>query len=333
MNVRQIDATQPGGCIGSFSSSGFEFLRPNLVFNRFVVDAFFYPERAADPANLPAGTTLPDPAPGGVYRWTLGESTTRSRLLYQAYYPSTGQTRQAAQRFILLGDPAVEPNVGSPSLSVAINGLPVEDPEDGYFLDPASSPGPLTVTVTATDGRGLAAMRVVDSGRGEIPASDYRVDVEDQTADGVVLTQTLTYTFEPRSEEYEIAFQAVDGAGVTSSFRITVTTEFQFTGGEPAVYPNPFPSPGASAGNSGTYLVYKLTRRAESVKVSVFTVTGRRIREFHEGSREANRQHRVYWDGRDDLGNEVANGTYFFYFQVFGDEGELQRTVPVAKMR
>jgi hypothetical protein len=326
MNLRQIGATQPGGAVASFSSSGFEFLAPNLTFNQHVLDAFFYPEKAANPSAVDGGgATLPPPVDGGAYRWTLGESTTRSRLMYQDDFPSAGQTRQAAQRFVLLGDPALEPNVGSPSLSVTINGLPVEDPEDGYFLDPETTAGPVTVVVTADDGRGVVAWRVEDSAQGEVPPVAYQVAAVDSSADGVAFRSTLTHAFQPRNDDYVMTFRAVDGSGVAADFRLSITNLFQFSGGEPAAFPSPF--------EDETTILYRLTNRATSVNVSVFTVNGRLIREFDEGPREPNTQHRVLWDGRDERGRTVANGTYFVRLKVSGDERELARTIAVAKIR
>jgi hypothetical protein len=326
MNLRQLGATQPGGAVASFSSSGFEFLSPNLTFNQHVMDAFFYPEKAANPSVVDGGGgTLPPAVEGGAYRWTLGESTTRARLMYQQDFASPGQTRQAAQRFVLLGDPALEPNVGTPTLRVTINGLPVEDPEDGYFLDPETSAGPVTVVVTADDGRGVAAWQVLDSVQGEVPPVAYQVAVVDSSGDGVAYRSSLTYTFQPRPDEYSLTFRAVDGSGVAADFRLSVTNLFQFSGGEPAAYPSPF--------RDETTVLYRLTNQATSVSISVFTVNGRRIREFDEGPRDPNVQHRVRWDGRDEQGRTVANGTYFVRLVVAGDERELARTIAVAKIR
>jgi hypothetical protein len=215
--------------------------------------------------------------------------------------------------------------VGVPSLSVTVNGLPVEDPEDGYFLDPETTGGPVTVAVTASDGRGIASWQVVDSAQGEVPAAAYQVAVVDSSADGVAYRSTLTHTFGPRPEEYVLTFRAVDGSGVPADFALSVSNRFQFSGGEPAAYPSPF--------WDATTLFYRLTNSAHDVRVSVFTVSGRRIRDFDEGPREPNVQHRVRWDGRDDRGNDVANGTYFLRLVVSGDERELTRTVAVAKIR
>ncbi|MGQ0722586.1 MAG: C25 family cysteine peptidase [Candidatus Eiseniibacteriota bacterium] len=326
MNVVQLGATQPGGAIASFSSSGFEFLSQNLTFNQHVLDAFFYPEKAANPSVLDGGgATLPPQVEAGSYRWTLGESTTRSRLLYQDDFTGAGQSRQAAQRFVLLGDPAVEPNVGIPSLRVTINGLPVEDPEDGYFLDPETTVGSVTVEVTADDGRGVVAWQVLDSAHGEVPPVAYQVAVVDSSADGVAFRSTLTHSFQPRIDDYVMTFRAVDGSGVAADFRLSITNLFQFSGGEPAAFPSPF--------EDETTILYRLTNRATSVNVSVFTVNGRRIREFDEGPREPNVQHRVRWDGRDERGRDVANGTYFVRLAVSGDDRELARTIAVAKIR
>lgn len=335
MNLRQAGAPpdQPGGCIGVFASSGFEFLGPNLDFNEDVLDAFYYPERAADGAVLDGGgTTLPPVGDGLTYRWTLGESTTRARLMFQNRNSPVGQTRQAAQRFILLGDPALEPNVGSPGLEVTVNGIPVEDPAQAFSLNP-DDVDQVEVAVTASDGRGVASWRVTDAGTLVDPSQYEILDPSggaDITADGVPLRQTLRYSFAPRrqSQAYTVEFGAVDGSGAEARFDLRVTRTFQFdiSGGEPAVYPSPF--------DDETWFVYRTTQDLEHIRVDVYTVTGRRIRELHDGSLPANVQLKLRWDGRDGNGRDVANGTYFLVVQATSEDNQSDRRVlPVVKMR
>ncbi len=54
-----------------------------------------------------------------------------------------------------------------------------------------------------------------------------------------------------------------------------------------------------------------------SVEVTVFSVTGRRMRTLFDGEAEAG-VHRVSWDGTDGRGRAVAPGTYFVKMQAGG---------------
>ncbi|HMB70198.1 MAG TPA: C25 family cysteine peptidase [bacterium] len=335
MNLRQLGAPadQPGGAVAVFASSGFEFLDPNLRFNADVIDAFYYPERATDPNRLDGGgTTLPPPGDGTTYRWTLGESTTRARLMFQNRYSPQGQTRQAAQRFVLLGDPALEPNIGEPGLEVTVNGVPVEDPKQVFSINPDETLQ-VELVVTASDGRGIAAWQVRDGDAAVNPGQYVISDPSggaDVTADGVPLRQQLAYSFAPRQadEEYVVSVIAFDGSGTESRFEVRVTRTFNFDlgGGEPAAFPSPF--------SDETWFVYRTTQSVDHITVDVYSITGRRIRELHDGSLPANVQLRLRWDGRDGNGREVANGTYFFVAKATSVSGQSdRRTLPVVKMR
>ena len=72
-------------------------------------------------------------------------------------------------------------------------------------------------------------------------------------------------------------------------------------------YPNPF--------NPETWIPYQLARPAE-VKVSIHSVDGKLVRTLALGHLPAGVYYRksraVYWDGRNELGESVASGVYFY---------------------
>src|SRR4030095_2404595 len=137
--------------------------------NEHLIEAFFHPERTQDLGTLP-DSPVPDPA----YTWTLGESTTRARILYQHDYPVTfdEDNRQAAQRFVLWGDPALQPDIGEMSMQVTMNGTPVTD---GEFIEATGSQETVDFVATISHGRGVGAVRIFDSQLGEVPASALQV--------------------------------------------------------------------------------------------------------------------------------------------------------------
>jgi hypothetical protein len=315
----------PGGAVGVFASSGFEFLAPNLTFNEVLMQAFFFPDRADV---IGAGGDLPNgPTVDGVYRWTLGESTLRARLLFQERYPFASSTRQSAQRFVLLGDPGLEPNLGGPSFTVTVNG---ETVHDGEYLGLGGVASTMRVEARAENGRGVVAMRVYECDcrdpdcnecdRREIPPSEFEVTVVDTSEHGVAQSRLLTYEAPVRAEDYDVVVEAEDGQGVVSEFRMFLRNAVAIV--EALAYPNPFANE--------TSLYFILTTAAPETKVTVYTLNGRRIWETTVAGEAAENQ--VTWDGRDSDGTVVANGSYLVRVRASGANA-VETTFPVVKMR
>jgi hypothetical protein len=70
-------------------------------------------------------------------------------------------------------------------------------------------------------------------------------------------------------------------------------------------YPNPF--------TTSTHFLLNLTDPAD-VEIDIFTVSGKRIRRLKE-SEDAGEAW-VLWDGRDSVGDTIANGTYLYVARV-----------------
>jgi flagellar hook assembly protein FlgD len=72
-------------------------------------------------------------------------------------------------------------------------------------------------------------------------------------------------------------------------------------------YPNPF--------KNDTYFTFELhgIQTPEELKIKVFTVAGRLIKEFSVPLSDLKIGfNKIYWNGRDQDGDEVANGVYFY---------------------
>ena len=315
MNVRPFGQSRPAGAIGAFSSSGFEFLGPNIGFNEHLIEAFFHPERTGDLGTLP-DSPGPDPA----YTWTLGESTTRARILYQNDYPFTfdEDNRQAAQRFILLGDPALQPDIGEMSVQVTMNGATVTD---GEFIEATGAQESVEFVATISHGRGVGAVRIFDSQLGEVPASALQIGVADSTTDGVARRKTVTYTHALRKDTYQLTIQAANERGAISDFTINLSNQLKILDVTP--YPNPF--------SNELVLHYVLTTAADEVRVRLYTVAGRKIFESKSAPTSAD-VNAFVWDGKDDGGNSVANGTYLLHLKASGPGGDAETHTRVVKM-
>jgi hypothetical protein len=86
-------------------------------------------------------------------------------------------------------------------------------------------------------------------------------------------------------------------------------------------YPNPFVR--------DTYftLILSGSLPPDEISIRIFTVAGRKIRELRIPSSSLQVGfNRIYWDGRDEEGDEVANGYYFYQATMKGD-GKVQSEI------
>ncbi|HIE29779.1 TPA: hypothetical protein EYP66_21125 [Candidatus Poribacteria bacterium] len=76
-------------------------------------------------------------------------------------------------------------------------------------------------------------------------------------------------------------------------------------------YPNPF--------NPETWIPYQLNQDS-TVVISIYKATGQLVRRLNIGHKSAGiymiKERAVHWDGRDDYGDKVAGGLYFYTIQV-----------------
>ena len=76
-------------------------------------------------------------------------------------------------------------------------------------------------------------------------------------------------------------------------------------------YPNPF--------NPETWIPYQLTE-ASTVQIRIYSASGQLVRTLKLGFKPADfytsRSEAAYWDGRNDIGEQVASGLYFYHLQA-----------------
>jgi hypothetical protein len=85
-------------------------------------------------------------------------------------------------------------------------------------------------------------------------------------------------------------------------------------------YPNPF--------KDDTYFTFELrgVNPPEEFKIRVFSIAGRLIREINiPPSSLQIGFNKIYWDGRDQDGDEIANGLYFY--KIISKQGDEIKTV------
>ena len=91
-------------------------------------------------------------------------------------------------------------------------------------------------------------------------------------------------------------------------------------------YPNPF--------SDVTYFTFKLTQIPDKMTIDIYTVAGRKIREIKILPSELNYDfNKILWDGRDQDGDRIANGVYFYKIKMKKNEKEITQIQKLAVMR
>lgn len=159
-------------------------------------------------------------------------------------------------------------------------------------------------------------------------------------------TSTVNLRLEPSlsSGNHRIKIQATDNNGRTNSDTLDVHVSNGFSIGVLGSFPNPFTK-------EYMFIAYEIRgiAFATSVSLDIYTVSGRRIRTVSFPSSDPTRTfgflkggtgvptslgyHEVWWDGRDDSGNEVANGVYFYRFTAQTPDASREITGKFARLR
>ena len=147
--------------------------------------------------------------------------------------------------------------------------------------------------------------------------------IRDSTSDSRNIILCLTPSFEPgRHFIFATAYDIHGNYGQSERIECLVSShrEIQYLGN----HPNPF--------SRETTFVYILTDFARRVFLKIFTVSGKLIRTFEDADMGSADYHEVYWDGRDEWGNHLANGVYFFRLIVEFDDAQREITGKIAKI-
>ncbi|MFA7331749.1 MAG: C25 family cysteine peptidase [Candidatus Delongbacteria bacterium] len=128
----------------------------------------------------------------------------------------------------------------------------------------------------------------------------------------------------PRGEPLALRLFVRDAAGNgtlhESEFMVGERLALQYMG----TYPNPF--------QRETRFVFSLSGVANGAKIEIYTVAGRLIRRLEIPGPLINYVETL-WDGRDRVGDVVANGVYFYRLTAEGPEGRVEHTGKVARLK
>lgn len=127
-----------------------------------------------------------------------------------------------------------------------------------------------------------------------------------------------------RGEELVLSLFARDAAGNgvrhETAFVVGRQLALEYLG----TYPNPF--------QRETRFVFSLSGVADQARIEIYTVAGRRIRRLDIPGPLINYVETL-WDGRDFVGDVVANGVYFYRLTAEGPEGKVEQTGKVARLK
>ena len=115
----------------------------------------------------------------------------------------------------------------------------------------------------------------------------------------------LTWQLSNISEgKHEIQLVVFDNFGVST----IAETDFMATKSDKVAIKDmlPYPNPMQKDG----YFTFVITEPAD-ITITIYTITGRKIRTLKQPNCEVN-FNKIYWNGRDEDGDKIANGTYFY---------------------
>jgi hypothetical protein len=264
-----------------------------------------------------------DPVPLGNSRTlTVPIATTnlpRRALLQARVVPAKKTKDLVAENNVAYYAFDVNGGAGVTDLQVYANGVQVMD---GDYV-PASPV--LSLSIPVTNDEQLARVQVqmsVDNSLVEtwastsaVPANHERPTFTPQLADGAHRLRFVVAKVN--------AFGDVDS--VAQSLDIRVSRESRIL--QVYNYPNPF--------SRDTYFTMMVTGSTppQELRIRIFTIAGRKIREIAvPGSNLRVGFNRIYWDGRDEDGDEVANGYYLYQISLKAEgstQSDIQKLVKI----
>jgi len=127
-----------------------------------------------------------------------------------------------------------------------------------------------------------------------------------------------------------IAHDLVGNRAETEIYNIIYTGESQLI--DYGTFPNPF--------TNRTTFIYELTEQFDDVTIKIFTLSGQKIFTMSVSENAITDlplysigYHEIPWYGKDEFGNTVANGVYFYIIEGMVDDQKIKSTGKIAKLR
>ena len=159
--------------------------------------------------------------------------------------------------------------------------------------------------------KGYFAAAFADLTRKNVVQTGDRLEVQVKNATGEIASETFTYTVTPETIRQAFMPIILKNVGIPHQNLLLQN------------YPNPF--------NPETWIPYQLREPAE-VMIRIYDVKGQLAHTIDLGQRAAGfylgRTKAAYWDGKNEAGEKVASGVYFYQIKT-GDFTATRRMVIV----
>ncbi len=209
--------------------------------------------------------------------------------------------------------------------------------EDQEFTQGGYISGHGVISFTCADANGIDVfdhpIKLYLDGE-ELPSTAYTINA----VSGNLTSVPLKYPLNLAQGEYTMLISCSDVNGNYSEKTIPFKVNTSFDVINVANYPNPVISNAKHRDNIGrTRFTYVLTDDADDVRIKIYTVSGRLVREFtglpnsvgyHEYPRTTKG-----WDCRDKGGEYLANGVYFYKIVARKGSKKIEKTCKLAILR
>ena len=172
---------------------------------------------------------------------------------------------------------------------------------------------------------------VSDTNSFEITLSGKKINFSSLNTTYDTPNRRITFSYSPKLEDGDYTLSAIgENIRPAGSDESSFVRFFKVSSENKVLYPYNFPNPFANE----TYFTFKLTQLPNELKIKVFTVAGRLIREILVQKGDLNFDfNRIYWDGRDEDGDILANGVYLYKIISYDDNETVSVTSKLAIVR
>jgi hypothetical protein len=179
------------------------------------------------------------------------------------------------------------------------------------FIDGETILPNATLRLAISDEHGINITGEVGHGITLVIDEDFtnQIDLTDyfEYAKGSYQQGSLSHQLPYLSEgQHNLSIKAWDNANNSSLIwaKVQVSAQRELEISQVMNYPNPF--------SQETNFYYHLSQDADRVEIKIFTLAGKMIRCISFSSSQAGVNFSTTWDGRDEEGDEVANGVYIY---------------------
>ncbi|MDE0040903.1 MAG: T9SS type A sorting domain-containing protein, partial [Candidatus Poribacteria bacterium] len=153
-----------------------------------------------------------------------------------------------------------------------------------------------------------------------IPETEYQLS--HQPGSNQVVLNYRPSSLDPGTYQIRLAASDLEGNESEQEIEFRVHKFLQLL--DATNYPNPF--------TDETTITCELTGDADEINIKIYSLSGRLVQEFTEDASAGFMM--IPWDGRDQNGEEIANGVYYCKIQVEKTgEKDLTEFIKIMKLK